>query len=91
MSDKQREDHVQAKYWNGFITRVEAQQVFDDTAKVINHQAQVMQKFDAIISCIAEKLGVTPEHVNEWVKNKVEAQANVVKDTEQRVSSIVAA
>src|SRR5581483_7996880 len=71
MTDKQRADHVQAKYWNGFITRTEAQQVFDDQAKVIIRQAEALGKFDAVISCIAEKVGVTPAEVNEWVAKKV--------------------
>jgi hypothetical protein len=73
MTDKQREDHVQAKYWNGFITRVEAQKVFDEQLQVISKQAEALAKFDAAISCIAEKVGVTPAIVNEWVAQKVAA------------------
>lgn len=72
MSDKQRADHAQAKYWNGYITRVEAQKVFDETAQVINAQAMAMQKFDAAISCLAEKLGVTPADVNAWITVQME-------------------
>ena len=71
MTQKQREDHVQAKYWNGFITRVEAQKVFDEMSQVIQGQAAAMAKFDMAISCIAEKVGVTPADVNEWVKAKM--------------------
>lgn len=70
MTDKQQQGHAQAKYWNGFITRVEAQKVFDETAQVVNAQALAMQKFDAVIACIAEKVGVTPADVNEWLKKK---------------------
>jgi hypothetical protein len=73
MTDKQREDHVQAKYWNGFITRVEAQNVFDEQTQVICRQAEALAKFDAAISCIAEKVGVTFADVNAWVADKVAA------------------
>jgi hypothetical protein len=72
MSDKQRADHIQAKYWNGFITRTEAQKVFDEQGQVIMSQAMAIQKLDAVISCIAEKFGVTAEDVNNWMKVKAE-------------------
>ncbi len=74
MSDKQRADHVTAKYWNGFITRTEAQKVFDEYGQVIQAQAVAIQKLDAVVSCLAEKFGVTAEEVNTWVKGKIEAQ-----------------
>lgn len=72
MTDKQRADHVQAKYWNGFITRTEAQKVYDEQQQVITAQAAAIQKIDAVISCIAEKVGVTPADVNEWLKSQAE-------------------
>lgn len=73
MTVKQQADHAHAKYWNGFITRVEAQKVFDEQLQVISKQAEALAKFDAAISCIAEKVGVTPASVNEWVAQKVAA------------------
>lgn len=105
MTDKQREDHVQAKYWNGFITRVEAQKVFDEQTAVIVRQAEAMAKFDAAISCIAEKVGITPVDVNAWVTKKIEeaqkaqeaahgkqaTQPEGSDDTKQEVSSLIAA
>lgn len=101
MTDKQREDHVQAKYWNGFITRVEAQKVFDEQLQVISRQAEALAKFDAAISCVAEKVGITPAIVNEWVAQKVAAAQQAQEatngsnegsaDKEQEVSSLVAA
>jgi hypothetical protein len=99
MTDKQREDHAQAKYWNGFITRVEAQKVFDEQLQVISRQAQAMATFDAAISCIAEKVGITPADVNAWVAQKVADAAKKTTDeqstgsdnTQQEVSSLVTA
>jgi len=105
MTMKQREDHAQAKYWNGFITRVEAQKVFDEQLQVISRQAEALAKFDAAISCIAEKVGITPAIVNEWMAEKVaaaqkaqeEANANANNqpegsdNTQPEVSSLVAA
>jgi len=69
-------DKVQAKYWNGFLTRTEAQKVFDEQGQVITAQAMAIQKLDAVISCLAEKFGVTAEDVNKWMKEKTEAFAS---------------
>lgn len=100
MSDKQRADHIQAKYWNGFITRTEAQKVFDEQMNVIMRQAQILAKYDAAMSCVAEKVGVTAEDVNKWIEAKVEA-AKKAQENEQptqgsenqgpEVSSLIAA
>lgn len=72
MSDKQRADHIQAKYWNGFLTRTEGQKVFDDFAKVIQAQGVAIQKLDAVISFMAEKFGITGPAVEAWVAEKIE-------------------
>lgn len=79
MSDKQRADHIQAKYWNGFITRTEAQKVHDETAQVIQQMGIMLQKMDAVVSCLAEKLGVGVADIETWVASKVAQaeQANV--------------
>lgn len=66
-------DHVQAKYWNGFITRTEAQKVFDEQGQVIMQQAMAIQKLDAVLSYMAEKFGVSHEDINNWMKAKSEA------------------
>jgi hypothetical protein len=78
MSDKQRADHLQAKYWNGFITRTEAQKVFEETAQVINGQGQALQKMDAVVSFLAEKLGVTVADIEAWIATKVAAAEQAV-------------
>lgn len=72
MTDKQRADHVQAKYWNGFVTRTEVQKALDDTAKVLNAQGIALQKMDAVISCLAEKVGLTVPEIEAWIKAKIE-------------------
>lgn len=72
MSDKQRADHAAAKYWNGFITRTEAQKVFDEHGQVLMGQAMAIQKLDAVVSCIADKLGIKADDVNNWLKLKTE-------------------
>jgi len=100
---KQREDHAQAKYCNGFITRVEAQKVFEEQTAVIMKQAEAFSKFDAVLTFLSEKLGVTAADVNAWIATKVEAaqkaneaaNANTTPegsaDKEQEVSSLAAA
>lgn len=79
MSDKQRADHVQAKYWNGFITRTEAQKVFDEQGQVITAQAMAIQKLDSVISFMVEKFGVTIDDINKWIMAKQEAMQAAVK------------
>lgn len=71
MTDKQRADHVQAKYWNGFITRTESQKVFDEQLQVIQSLSLTLQKMDCVVSFLAERAGVTPADVNEWVTAQI--------------------
>jgi hypothetical protein len=72
MSDKQRADHVQAKYWNGYITRTEAQKVFGDFSAVINQHSVTLQKMDAVLSFLADKFGFTQQEIEAWVMKQVD-------------------
>lgn len=72
MSDKQRADHAQAKYWNGFITRTEAQKVFDEQQKVIMGLMGTVQKLDTVIAYFGEKFGVKVEDIQAWLKVKAD-------------------
>lgn len=82
MTDKQRADHVQAKYWGGPISRAEAQKIFDQYAEAIATQAQAIQKLDTVLTyCMKEKLGVTVEEVNAWVAKQLEAAKQAAEQT----------
>lgn len=59
-------------YWNGFISRSEAQKVYDEHAGVIKAQALAIQKLDMCLACVCEKLGIKPEDVNKWAAEKAE-------------------
>lgn len=72
MSDKQREKHL-AMYWNGPVSRVEAQKVFDETAKVIKHHQEIITKLDMVISFLVEKSGFATEEIQAWMNAKVQA------------------
>lgn len=85
MSDKQRADHIQAKYWNGFLTRTEGQKVFDDYAKVIQAQGVAIQKLDAVISFMAEKFGITGAEIEAWVAKKIEQSSVEAKPEESKL------
>lgn len=80
MTDKQRADHVQAKYWGGPISRAEAQKVFDEYGQVITAQAKAIQKLDTVITYMTNKLGVTIEDVNKWVEEKLAEAAAKAKE-----------
>jgi len=69
-------------YWNGFISRAEAQKVYDEQAGVIRAQAVAIQKIDMCLACVCEKLGVKPEDVNKWAQDKANS-ASSPASTEQ--------
>ena len=66
-----REDVVQANYWQGALTRAEAQKVFDEFAQGITNMAQEQIQMKAVISCIMQKFNITPEEVSAWVTAQV--------------------
>lgn len=78
MSDKQREKHL-ADYWGGYLTRTEAQKVFDETARVIQSQQQTLMNMDAVIGFFAEKLEVKVEDIQAWIKARVEIAEQAAK------------
>lgn len=86
MSDKQREKHL-AMYWQGPLTRAEAQKVFDETAQVIKAHHDVITKLDAIMTFLAERAGVKAEEVNEWMKEKLEAAQSAEKSASVSTST----
>ena len=59
--------HAQAAYWNGSITRAEAQKVFDETAGVIKHLHQTVIKLDMVLAFLVEKSGATTEEIQVWM------------------------
>lgn len=61
---------VQAAYWNGPLTRKEAQQVFDENAEVIQAQGQAIMAMNMTISFLMERFGFKPEEVAAWIKEK---------------------
>lgn len=89
MSDKQREKHL-ADYWHGYLTRVEAQKVFDETAKVIQAHQQMLQQMDAVLSFLAEKLDVKPADIQAWINAKMEkVKVDASNDQGQAVPSSI--
>src|SRR5277367_241462 len=79
MSDKQREKHV-AMYWNGPVTRVEAQKVFDETADVIQKHNEIITKLDMVLAFVVEKAGYTAEEVQAWMNERMsKMQADLVE------------
>ena len=73
--------HAQAFYWNGPLTRAEAQKVFDETAGVIKHLNETIIKLDMCVAFLVEKSGATKEEIQAWMdarlaKMKAEMEAN---------------
>jgi hypothetical protein len=71
MSDKQRMAHNAERYWNGPLTRAEAQKVFDETAGVIQSQQQTIAKLDMVLAFLVEKGGYQTAEIQTWMNAKV--------------------
>jgi hypothetical protein len=65
---------VQAAYWNGPLTRKEAQNVFDEYAGVLQTQGNQVMAMNMTLSFLMEKLGYKPEEVAAWIKVKAAEQ-----------------
>jgi hypothetical protein len=62
-------DERAAAYWNGSLSRKEAQKVFDQYAAVINAQAEKQRMMDMMLTYLFEvKLGIPPEEFQAWFK-----------------------
>lgn len=72
MSDKQRQQHL-ATYWNGPVSRIEAQKVFDETAGVIKAQGEVITKLDMVLAFLVEKSGHTTAEIQAWMNDRMRA------------------
>jgi hypothetical protein len=64
-------DKTQAAYWLGNLTRGDAQKVFDEYAAVLAQFAERLQKIDACIGFLFDKLGAKPEDVGPWLEKRV--------------------
>lgn len=71
MSDKQRQAHNLARYWEGPLTRAEAQKVFDETAQVIQQSQQTIMKIDMVLALLVEKSGCSTEEIQLWMNERV--------------------
>lgn len=64
-------ENVAAAYWQGPLTRAEAQKVFDEYAATFRRQATALTQQDMCIAYLCEKFGVTPDDVMKWAEEKV--------------------
>lgn len=63
-------ENVAAAYWQGPITRAEAQKIFDEYGRAISDQAMAITKLDMCLAYLCEKFGVKPEDVQKWAEEK---------------------
>lgn len=71
MSDAQRLAHNRERYWNGPLTRAEAQKVFDETAGVIQKAQETIVKLDLVLAFLVEKSGVPTTEIQTWIDHRV--------------------
>lgn len=65
---------VQAAYWNGPLTRKEAQNVFDEYAQVLTNVSNQTTAMNMTISFLCERFGIKPEDVASWIRRKAAEQ-----------------
>jgi hypothetical protein len=65
-------DRVQAEFWNGALTRKEAQEVFDSISENIKVIAAKMTAYDMSMAFVFAKLGIQKEEFEAFVKAKME-------------------
>lgn len=59
-----------AAYWNGGLTRTEAQKVFDEYGAAIQGLGKAMAQLDMTMAYLADKFGIKPEDVTNWITEK---------------------
>lgn len=63
-------ERVAAAYWQGALTRQEAQKVFDEYGAAIQGLGKAMAQLDMSMAYLAEKFGIKPEDVTNWIAEK---------------------
>jgi hypothetical protein len=99
MSDAQRLAHNRERYWNGPLTRAEAQKVFDETAGVIQKTQETLVKLDLVLAFLVEKSGAETTEIQTWMDERVkkmqakmeaEQQAAATQPVEAEPSLVIA-
>jgi hypothetical protein len=63
-------ERVVAAYWQGSLTRAEAQKIFDEYGATITAQGKALIQQDLAIAYLCEQFGITPEDVTKWAQEK---------------------
>lgn len=64
-------DAVQAFYWNGPLSRKEAQKIFDDLGQACNALMATVTKLDLAVAFLMDRMGVTPQDFAQWHSSKI--------------------
>jgi hypothetical protein len=70
MSNSINSGDVQAAYWLGFISRKEAQSVYDEFASAIGNQGGELRKLALSVSFLLEKFNITSDEFKAWIEAK---------------------
>lgn len=88
MTDKQRADHVQAKYWNGYVTRTEVQKVFDELGQVVQQLRTGVMTMDLVVQMVTEKLGLSHADIEVWCKAEMEKRKAAAIAAQENASAV---
>ena len=78
---------VQARFWNGPVTRKEIQAAFDDYTRAAVQMQETIIKLDLTLAYLLERLEVTPEQVQGFVTKKMAEYAKQQAATSGQASN----
>lgn len=84
MSYAQRLAHNRERYWNGPLTRAEAQKVFDETAGVIQKAQETIVKLDLVLAFLVDKSGVPTTEIQTWIDHRVKTMQAAMQAQQQQ-------
>jgi len=64
-------DDQAAAYWQGSISRLEAQKIFQEFAAALGVTAEKVLKQEFAISCLMDKAGIAPEELQVFIDAKM--------------------
>jgi hypothetical protein len=77
-------DAATAHYWNGPISRKEAQQVFDEFKAVFDDFVKRLFNMELTLACLSEKVGLTDEDIKAFGKRKAEEFAKLQAEAQKQ-------
>ena len=70
-SDHATPDQLQAQYWEGKITRAEAQKIFDEFGEALNATQGQLTALNLTVAYLIKKFDISPDEFKAFVAEKL--------------------